>query len=420
LLLQDGFTSKTYDVPPFFDLTFDNGKYPGLYREFNGGRPPYMQQWNLTVEHQFTPDFYISTAYVANKGTRIISQDAPLNVLNPNLLSLGNKLIDQFQPGQTTLDGVPVPYPGWVEQMQQCPASVAQALLPYPQFCGNLVSGSENAGNSTYHSFQAKAEKRFSHGVWMLTSYTWSKFISSGSDVQTGVFQWGGTSGVISPFERQRNKSLDNQDVPQTLSVAMVYQLPLGAGQRYLSRSGALNKLVGGWQLTSIFRAQSGIPFYFGSSQCNVPGQFWASCNPGILPGANPFAQSKGSFDPNQPLFNPEAFEGKVVDPVTGKPSYGVFNFNFGQGPRVSNLRGFGFHNHDISLQKTTSITERVKFQFRAEVFNIWNWHIFSRGTTWGEAGAFNTDLASPNFGLWNVGQVTTPRNIQFGAKVIF
>ncbi len=415
LLLQNGFTGKTFDRPPFFNVTFDNGKYPGLYREFNGGRPPYMQQYNLTVEHQYTNDFYTSTAYVANKGTRIISDVAPLNVLNPSLLSMGHQLRDEFQSGQTTLDGVPIPYSGWVEQMTQCPASVAQALLPYPQYCGNLYSLGENAGNSTYHSFQLKAEKRFSHRVWMLTSYTWSKFISSGSDIQAYSLQWTGQSGVISPFERRRNKSLDSQDVPHTLSVALVYQLPFGKGQRFLNKGGmagsVLDKVVGGWQVTSVFRAQSGIPFWFRSSQCDIPGQFAVGCIPGILPGANPFAQSKGNFDPNKPLFNKSAFE-------KGDQG-GVFSFEGGHGPRVSNVRGFGFHNHDFSLQKTTSITERVKFQFRAEFFNLWNWHMFTRGTTWAEAGPFGTDLASPNFGMWT-GEVTTPRNIQMGAKVIF
>ena len=143
-----------------------------------------MQQYNLTIEHQFSSDFYLSTAYVANKGTHVISQMAPINALNPSLLSLGDHLFDEFQSGQTTLDGVSIPYAGWIDQMQACAPSVAQALLPYPQFCGNLYNLGENAGISSFNSFQVKAEKRFSHGFWMLTSYTWSKFLSTGSDIQ--------------------------------------------------------------------------------------------------------------------------------------------------------------------------------------------------------------------------------------------
>jgi hypothetical protein len=89
----------------------------------------------------------------------------------------------------------------------------------------------------------------------------------------------------------------------------------------------------------------------------------------------------------------------------------------------VSNIRGFGYQNQDLNLIKNTFITERVNLQIRGEFFNVWNWHTFtSKG---GEDGlgsafaAFNTDVSSPNFGIWN-GSVSAPRNIQVGAKLIF
>jgi hypothetical protein len=419
--LQDGLPPVPPEQePPFFALDFNNGRYPGLYREFGKARTPYMQQWNFTIEKQFTDDFYISLAYVANKGTKIISQMVPLNAVDPQYLSFGDQLYDNFQVGDTSLHGVPIPYDGWIEQMNagQCSPSLAQALSPYPQFCGTVANLGENAGNSNFQSFQFKAEKRFSRGFWFLTSYTWSKFISTYSDIQADAANWGGSSGIISPYQRERFKSLDNQDTPHSLSVAFVYELPLGRGKRYANQGGAVDKLLGGWQLTSIWRSQSGIPLFWYSSTCSIPGQFRAGCNPAVLPGQSPFAQDYGSFNPEQPLYNAAAFEGSVVDPVTGDVS-NAMDYNYGAGGRTSNYRGFPFHNHNVSLQKTTSITERVKFQFRAEFFNIWNWHFFSRGTTWGEGGAFFNDLASPNFGL-PTGSVTAPRNIQFGAKIIF
>jgi hypothetical protein len=308
----------------------------------------------------------------------------------------------------------------------QCSPSLGQALSPYPQFCGTVANLGENAGNTNFQSFQLKAEKRFSRGFWFLTSYTWSKYISTYSDIQADAANWGGSSGVISPYQRERFKSLDNQDTPHSLSVALVYELPFGKGKRWANQSGALDKLVGGWQVTSIWRSQSGIPLFWYSSTCSIPGQFRAGCNPGVLSGANPLAQEKGSFNPEQPFFDREAFEGKQVipdDPLTPENeaaiNYGVMGYNYGAGGRTSYVRGFPFHNHNISLQKTTSITERVKFQFRAEFFNLYNWHFFSRGSTWGEGGAFFNDLASPNFGL-PTGSVTAPRNIQMGAKIIF
>ena len=396
--------------PPFIDPGFRNGKSI-LYRPFEANRLPYSQQWNLTIEHQFTNDFYISTAYVGNKGTRLLSQIAPLNALNPQLLSMGQQLYDEFQPGQTVLDGVPIPYSGWVQQMKGCAPSVAQALLPYPQYCDTLQGLNENAGNSTYHSLQLKAEKRFSHGIWMLTSYTASKLLTTSDNTQEVGLSWSTVTGVISPFERQHNKALAVDDVPQLLSLALIYQLPFGQGQRFANRGGVGNKLVGGWMLSNIYRASSGTPFYFRSNNCNLPGQFAVSaCIPAILPGASPWAQSKGSFNPGLPLFNAAAFEN------SGPAG---FNFDFGHGPRISNLRGFGFQNHDVALIKGTRVTERVSVQFRAEFFNIWNWHNFScENQCYGET-AFDQFISDPTFGMWD-GTVTPPRNIQFGLKVLF
>jgi len=92
-----------------------------------------------------------------------------------------------------------------------------------------------------------------------------------------------------------------------------------------------------------------------------------------------------------------------------------------GQGPRVSNLRGFAYHNQDLSLIKNIRIKESVGIQFRAELFNLWNWHIFTgRGdqVEWG-GQPFDADPSSPNFGLWN-GAVSAPRNIQFALKILF
>lgn len=198
--------------------------------------------------------------------------------------------------------------------------------------------------------------------------------------------------------------------MPQVLSLAFVRELPFGKGKRWATTNSVADKLLGGWSLSSVFRASSGIPIFFRSSTSNVPGEFRVGCLPAVLPGENPWAQGKGTFDPNKPLFRKAAFE-----PVSGFETFGYY----GQGPRVSNLRGFGFHNHNLGLIKNTKITERLNFQLRAEFFNIWNWHGFScSNQCFGNTG-FNMDIASPEFGLWN-GAVSEPRNIQFGARLEF
>ncbi len=417
-LLSQGFPAVPANQrPPFIDPSFRNGR--GLnYRPFDANRLPYSQQWNLTIEHQFTDNFHISTAYVGTKGTRLPSSTAALNALNPSLLSMGRNLLDVFQTGMTSLDGVPIPYAGWIEQLNAagCTPSVAQALRPYSQYCDSLQGLNENAGNSSYHSFQFKAEKRFSRGQYLLASYTLAKLLDDADNTQRIAQTWGGAAGVISPFERRRNKALARDDVPQVLSVAFVYELPFGSGKRFLNRGGIVNKAVGGWQMSTLFRASSGIPFFFRSGTCAVPGQFSAGCIPAILRGANPFAQSRSNFDPNKPLFNVNAFEPVSSFTLPTNPSTPLY---YGVGPRISNLRGFGYHNQSLAFIKDTKLTERLNIEIRAEIFNLWNWHIFTAQGNQFAASAFTTDIASSDFGRWN-GNVTDPRNIQVGARLTF
>lgn len=210
--------------------------------------------------------------------------------------------------------------------------------------------------------------------------------------------------------QRHRNKSLAAEDVPNTLSVSLVYDLPVGRGKRFLHQRGALDKLVGGWQASSTSRFSSGIPFFFRSSNCNVPSQFQARCIPALLPGANPFAQNPdGKIDLSKPLFNANAFENGA----------NTFQFDFGQGPRISNIRQRGYHNVDFSLMKQTYVTEKLNFQIRAEFFNVFNWHILNARGGFQGSSAFDTDLGQGSFGKWN-GSVSDPRVIQVSLRIQF
>jgi hypothetical protein len=287
---------------------------------------------------------------------------------------------------------------------------VAQALRPYPQYCDSLQGLNENHGESLYNSFQMKLEKRFSDGIYALVSYTLSKTSGSASDnTQRDAGTWSGLQGVISPFEKQRNDAIAPTDTPHVLSAAFVYELPFGQGKKHLNEGGAMNALVGGWQVSTIFRYSSGLPMYFRSSFCNVPGAFRAACIPAIINPGSLFAQDMGSFDPAKgPLFNKDAFE-----PTT------AFNFYQGSGNRVEeSVRGFAYKNQDLSFIKNTKLPGGTSVQLRIEAFNVWNWHSFTNAAEWGGL-AFNNDLAGGNFGTWN-GSVSASRTVQLAARFEF
>jgi hypothetical protein len=405
--LADGLP-QTFPHPPQLISTFDNGANTPIYRPKDANRLPYAQQWNFTVEHQFTPRDYVSLSYLGTKGTRLQSQVAPINALNPKYLSMGVSLYDVFQPGQIVLDGVPAPFPNFATTMTGCAPSVAQALLPYPQYCNPIIGRNEHQGNSTYHSFQLKAEHRFTNGLWGLVTYTNSKLLTD-ADSNENIY----APPQLSPYQSSRRKALALEDVPQVFNLAFNYELPFGTGKRWLTGGGFTNAVLGGWTFNGVFRAQSGIPFQITSSNCNVPGQLREICFPALVNGANPYAQSLGNIDVSRPLLNINAFE-----------SVNSFNFYTGNGPRVQNFRQPGYSDFDIGLAKIFHVTERVTFQLRGDAFNLFNAHYFNQvgvgvqGQGLGPT-AFNTDIASGQFGTWN-GTVTAPRNIQVSGRISF
>jgi hypothetical protein len=239
-----------------------------------------------------------------------------------------------------------------------------------------------------------------------LLSYTNSKLITN-ADAQESTYN----ASIFSPFEKARNRSLAIEDVPQALNIAFNYELPVGRGKALLNQGGVMDAVFGGWTVNGVFRAQSGIPFQIFSSSCNVPGQLSAMCLPGLLSGASPYAQSLNNIDVNKQLLDPASFESS-------------FNFYTGYGPRVQNFRQPGYRDFDMGLQKLIHITERVTFQLRGDAFNIFNAHHFNTvGISIQSSGlggsAFDTDVASPTFGMWN-GAVTSPRNIQVSGRISF
>src|SRR5205807_5317383 len=122
-----------------------------------------------------------------------------------------------------------------------------------------LLSGVQ-AGNSTYHALQVKLQHNFSHGLFLLTSYTWQKWLTNapttagGGGLSGGVSTAGGFEGVSA--RDQYNRKLEHAlgpVPPQQLNMAFNYELPFGAGKRFAGNAhGVVGGLLKGWQLNGI------------------------------------------------------------------------------------------------------------------------------------------------------------------------
>jgi hypothetical protein len=203
-----------------------------------------------------------------------------------------------------------------------------------------------------------------------------------------------------------RDWGLSALNITSQASISARYELPFGRGKRWLNSPGFANRVIGGWQLNEITTLLTGFPF-----------------TPQL--GANR-SEDGDTRNPDRPSWNPN-FTGPVI---IGSPNE-WFNPNaftlptFGTWGNVGRetLTGPGLAELDLSLFKTTSISERVNLQFRAEFFNILNHPNFGtpNATTFtnGVTTTSTTPAFSPSAGLITT-TATTSRQIQFGLKLIF
>ena len=424
LYLTSGVSAAQVGPTQNISASFDNGQTPSLYRPLDGNKRPYSSQWNLTIERQLPHDIDATFSYVGTQGTHLPSNVNPLNVLNPNnmaITNLGSDLAVNYDsadgPATFAADGINVPYVAWQQQMTGCAPTIAQALLPYPQYCGVLSGLNEGHATSSYHSFQASAQRRMHSGLFLLGSFTYSKLMTNAADsTQVGNSAGLGNNGDFSPYNLgPRDYALAPDNVPITAQVSVVYDLPFGSHKQFLNSGRLLNAVVGGWEVSPLYHYEYGTPLWFTSSSCptsSLVPQFRQSCIPGLIPGRNPYLHGRNSFNPmndGTALLNPAAFES----------NFSAFG-NTGYGSAVSNVYGPKYQDTDIAFTKNTSITEKVNFKFMANFFNAFNNRYFvAQGN--GPSLPFVTDVAASgnSFGTWN-GTVSNPRTIQFAGRVEF
>ncbi len=350
-----------------------NGPVPSVMRT------PYNQQWNFTIAQQLGPRSAVELAYAGNKGTHIPFRNGwQMDQLHPSLISPENGILTRVEN----------PLHGVVESgiMSQPTVQRGQLLTPYPQYPG-VVFSAPGWGNSNYHSLQAKFTKRFEGGGNAVVAYTFSKLISDGSDNAWTSALW------RNYYCRACEKSLSPYDQRHRLIGSFTYELPFGTGQKYGSGwSGALNAVLGRWQINGIATLNSGLPLRFGT-----PGNTSHSF------GGRQYPDSTGV---DARLDNPTIAKWFDTDQFTIPAPY-----TFGSLGRVhSTLRSDFVESVDFSIFKNFKISERVTTQFRAEWFNATNHPIFNNpGTTVGRGG----------FGIV-ASQANLPRQTQLALKVIF
>jgi hypothetical protein len=435
LYLQNGISAaQTGSTASTISSTFDNGGNSPKYRPLDGNKRPYSQMWSMTLERQLPAKFFLQVSYVGTKGTHLPSSLSPLNVLNPNnptVQALGDHLKDTFTANQTTLDGVSQPYVGWASQMKSCSASVAQALLPYPMICGTLQGQNEQHATSIYNSFQAKVERRMSHGLYVLGTITVQKMYTDGSDtVQSGNVTGAGnqgSNGQFSPFnEKPRAWSIVPDNVPVTAQITAIYSLPFGKGQQWANDNAVADAIIGNWRVIPLYHYDYGTPFSFYSTTCITStdaGALREGCIPGILPGQTVQLHGRNGYSPKSgvPYLNLNALEGGAATIQGTASPFSNFGYT-GVGNAVTSVYGPSYKNWDISLAKDFKIIERLNFKFAANFFNAFNNHylIASQGGNYGGPSvAFHNDVANSNFGTWT-GSTSSPRTIQFSGRLEF
>ena len=378
------------------DPTLKNGGFPDFVAP-DYGRPGMVQNWSLEVQHQLAQDLILSVGYVGSHSTRLHSNLAQVNTINPQFLSLGTKLNDPVlsPAGQATLASLGVTVPSWFEPLYGPSGNdlVGQLLRPHPNFQSIGTNCClENLGQSTYNALQAKLERRFRNGLNVLASYTYSKTLTDAdSSFPTFTGFNSNVFGAQNPYNLKAEKSVSFQDVPHTFVLSYLYELPAGPGKKYFNH-GVPSKVLGGWQVSGVHRYQNGSPLVineFATSPNFTGGNYRFSVLPGvplISPNASSFnrfgadsgchANANGTFTANTSnnFFNCAA----LLDPNASASLVAQQGFVFGNLPvAFSNIRSPGFINEDFAIIKRTYITESQSFILKVDIPNAFNRHVF-------------------------------------------
>jgi hypothetical protein len=275
------------------------------------------------------------------------------------------------------------------------PSPLADTNLsrPFPHLGGMQVMNAPS--HSKYNAVYIKTQKRFSHGISFLSSFSYGKSIDNGSGIRTSVGD---------PLTPSNNYDLELETGPSAFdfrkrwTTSWIWELPFGQDRRFMNRGGVADFVLGGWQLGGILTLQDGFPFTVNCGPGNIQNG-GGGCYPDWAPGVDD-AQLPASERSRTRWFNTEAF-------VDRNPALGT-GFRYGTVKRNS-VVGPGIKSFDMSINKNFDVgSDNV--EFRIEIFNLPNVPI------WGQPGS---QLRTPNYGVIT-GTRMDSRQIQLGIKYVF
>lgn len=338
-------------------------------------QPDYKDQrsveWNLQVQQQLAAATLVSVGYAGSKSTRLDFTGFANTAQHASPAGTALTTIDTFKY-------LPFVSPGW--------------------------HYSTDNGYGNYNALLMEFQKRFSN-FNTIASYTWSKSLDNSSGWFAAENGTGGGSVVQSFFMPRNAYGTSSYDIKHYFSWSTVYSLPFGRGQRWLQK-GVAAYLAGGWKANYLFQIRSGQPYNLnvGGDPANISGDNGSVASysrPNTVAGVDPGQGSCGSTPVGQRgasgfcMFNPAAF----TTPVG----------SFGNAPKMG-YRLPSYNNLDFSVVKETPLLEGASLELRAESFNTYNVVI---------PGTPGTTIGNSTAGLVT-GQGNTPRELQFGAKIIF
>jgi hypothetical protein len=300
------------------------------------------------------------------------------------------------------------------------PIVSAPTRQPFVNFLRNPSAGTTvalltNDGFYNYNSLQVELRRRFAQGLYFQANYTFSKNLTN--SVTTGQFQF-------EPYLQNNDQALDKQradfDLTHVFNLNAVYQLPFGKGKTFLNQGGIVDKIFGGWEISAIVQAFSGVPITFvdprgtlntsGRSGRQTPLSSLTNSEIRALGGIYEANGNIYFIDPRILNANGQASAGFGQAPFTGQV---FFNNGPGQVGSIGRtlVNGPSYFNTNAGLIKNIGFTETIRVQLRADAFNVFN------------NVNFNANTQLPNITSSTFGQITSAgsaRILQFGARFEF